>query len=252
MKKSHRDPATINLRMIKHRQETDGCPSRECCVELWGDEETFCSIRDLTKFELMYKQDEFIYKMGDPVTSLYVIQSGAIKLEKEVEGGGKHVSGFYFTGDLFGLESVYLEQYHYNAIALKDTWVCEVRLKKLSTLGKSAAAIQHRMNTLLSRKLREIDEHLYSTRHLQTEPRLLDFLNVLCKKNLDYVDDDLNRFVLPMVKADIANYLGMRPESLSRAFRQLEAQGIVKNGQKSKSTVFNKQKILSEVMKKSA
>jgi len=251
MKKSHRDPATINLRMIKNRKETDGCPTRACCVELWGGEETFSSIRDLTKFELIYKQNELIYKMGDPVTSLFVIQSGAIKLEKEVEGGN-HVSGFYFTGDIIGLESVDLEQYHYNAIALKDTWVCEIRLKKLAAIGKSAATIQQRMNTLLSQKLRETDEHLYSTHHLHIEQRLLDFLYVLCKKNLDHADDSLNRFVLPMAKADIANYLGMRPETLSRAFRQLEAQGIVENRLKRKATVIFKQKLLSEVMKKTA
>lgn len=248
MKKSNRDPATINLRMIKNRKETDGCPTRACCVELWGGEEIFSSIRDLTKFELIYKQDEFIYKTGDPVTSLYVIQSGAIKLEKEVEGGN-HVSGFYFPGDIIGLESVDLEQYHYNAIAIKDTWVCEIRLKKFTTIGASAATIQQRMNTLLSRKLREIDEHLYNTRHLRIEQRLLDFLNLLCTKNLDYVDDSLNRFVLPMAKSDIANYLGMRPESFSRSLRQLEAQGIVKNTTKRKSTIINKQKLLSDVVK---
>jgi len=252
MKKLNRDSAAINLRMIKNLKEVDVCPTRACCVELWGGEEIFNSIRNLTKFELVYKQDEFIYKMGDPVTSLYVIQSGGIKLEKEVEGGGTHVSGFYFSGDIIGLESVDIEHYHYSAIALKDTLVCEMRLKKLATQDESTVAIQQRMSTILSRKIREIDEHLYSTRQLHIEQRLLDFLYFLCTKNIEYVDNRINHFVLPMPKSDIANYLGMRPESLSRVLRQLESQGIVKNGQKSKSTVFNKQKILSEVMKNSA
>jgi len=252
VKKTRRHPATTNLHMIKNRQETDTCPTRECCVELWGDEETFCHIRDLTKFELIYKQDEFIYKTNDPVTSLYVIQSGAIKLEKEVEGGDNHISGFYFTGDLVGLESLGHKQYHYNAIALNETWVCEIRLQKLATLGKSALTIQQRINTLLSRKLCEIDEHLYSTRHLHIEQRLLDFLNVLCTKNIDHAGDSPDRFVLPMAKADIANYLGMRPESLSRAFRQLQSRGIIKDRLKRKTIVINKQKLLSGVMKKSA
>lgn len=252
MKKSHRDPATVNLHMIKNRQETDDCPNRACCVEMWGGEEIFSSIRDLTKFELIYKQDDFIYKAGDRVTSLYVIQSGAIKLEKEVEGDDNHISGFYFTGDIIGLESADLEQYHYNAIALKDTCVCEIRLKKLDTLGISTAKIQQRMSARLGQKLREIDEHLYNTRHLHIEQRVLDFLKVLCEKNLAHTDDSNNRFVLPMAKADIANYLGMRPESLSRAFRQLESQGIVKNRLKRKTTEIDKQKVLSELIKISA
>jgi Mn-dependent DtxR family transcriptional regulator len=77
-------------------------------------------------------------------------------------------------------------------------------------------------------------------------------LNLLRTKNLDYADDNLNQFVLPMAKSDIANYLGMQPESISRALRQLESQGLVKNNTNGKLTIINKEKILSEVMKISA
>jgi CRP/FNR family transcriptional regulator len=244
MKKSNRDPATISLHMIKNRQDTDSCPTRGCCVDLWGGEEIFCSIRNLTKFELVHKQDEFIYKMDDHATSLYVIQSGAVKLEKKMEDGSNHVSGFYFTGDLIGLESLGLDQYNYNAIALKETLVCEIRTHKLATLGESSLPALQKINTLLSRRLREIDDHLYSTRHLYTEQRLLCFLNALCNKNLEPIDDSATLFHLPMSKADIANYLGMRAESLSRAFRQLENLEIVKSRQMGRSTVINKQKLL--------
>ena len=213
-------------------------------MDLWGGEEIFFSIRNLTKFELVYKQNEFIYKMDDHATSLYIIQSGAIKLERKMEDGSNHVSGFYFTGDLIGLESLGLEHYNYNAIALKETWVCEIRTHKLATLGESSLPVLQKINTLLSLRLREIDDHLYSTRHLYTEQRLLCFLNALCKKNLEPIDDSATLFHLPMSKADIANYLGMRAESLSRAFRQLENLEIVKSRQMGRSTVINKQKLL--------
>ena len=244
MKKSHRDPATFNLRMIKNRKETDVCPTRKNCVELWGSEELFCSIRDLTKFELIYKQDEFIYKAGDPVTSLYVIQSGAVKLEKEIDGGGNHINSFYFTGELIGSESLGFEQHQYSAIALKETWVCEIRLQKLAMLGQSATAILQKINTLLSQNLCELDEHHYNNRHLHLEPRLLNFFNVICKKNLDSVDQSFNRFKLPLTKKDIANYLGMRQESLSRAFRQLKNKGIVKDSSNKRTLVIDKQKLM--------
>lgn len=247
MKKSHRDPATTNLRMIKNRQETDSCPTRACCVELWGGEETFNCIRNLTKCELIYMQGEFIYKTGDLVTSLYVIQSGTIKLEKEVEGSGSHVSGFYFTGDLIGLESLGHEQHHYSAIALKETWVCEIRFQKLATQGESALTIQEMISAQLSRNFHALDKHLYSTRYLNTEQRLLGFFKSLCEKDLDSIDYSLNNFILPMTKTDIANYLGMRPESLSRVFRQLESEGIVKDRFKRKTVTIDKNKLLNRL-----
>lgn len=247
--KQQRNPATFNLRMIKNRQETDGCPTRKYCVELWGGEDVFCEIRNLTKFELIHQKDEFIYKIDDPVTSLYIIQSGAIKLEKEVGGGGNHVSGFYFTGDLIGSESLGLEQHHYNAIALKETWVCEIRLQKLTALGISSATILQKVNAVLSRNLRELDEHLYNSRYLNTEQRLLGLFNGLCEKDLDPVDDNLNHLLVPMTKTDIANYLGMRRESLSRALRQLESAGIVKSYANTRIIVIDKQKLLNRLGK---
>ena len=242
-----RDPATINLHMIKNKQETDGCPTRKYCVDLWGGEEVFCEIRNLTKFELIHQKDAFIYKTGDPVTSLYIIQSGSVKLEREVAVGGTHVSGFCFTGDLIGAESMGLEQHHCNAIALKETWVCEIRIQKLATLANASATIQQKINEVLSRNLRDLDEHLYSSRHLYAEHRLLGFLNLLCEKDLDLFDKNPNLLILPMMKTDIANYLGMRLESLSRAFRLLKSQGIVKGNLKTRDTVIDKQKLLSRL-----
>ena len=244
MKTHHRDPVTLNLHMIKNKKETDTCPTRKYCVELWGGEETFCSIRDLTKFELIYKQADCLYKAGDPVTSLYVIQSGAVKLEKEIDGGGNHVNSFYFTGELIGSESLGFEKHQYSAIALKETWVCEIRLQKLATLGKSATAILQKINTLLSQNLCQLDEHYYNNRHLHIEPRLLNFFNVICKKNLDPADEGFNQFNLPVTKKDIANYLGMRQESFSRAFRQLKTKGIVVDSNNKRTLIIDKQKLL--------
>lgn len=250
--KQQRDPATFNLRMIKNRQETDSCPIRESCVKLWGGEEQFCSIRNLTKFELIYKKNEFIYKMDEPVTSLYIIQSGAVKLEKIIAGSANHVSGFYFAGDIIGLESVGHEQYQYSAITLKDTWVCEIRLSKLASLDKPAMAIQKRISTLLTQKLCEMDNHLYNTRHLYTEQRLLNFLKETCTKNLTQIDDNLNLYELPIKKEDIANYLGMRSESVSRAFKKLKDHGFVINRFSKKRIIIDRKKLLPEEIKISA
>jgi CRP/FNR family transcriptional regulator len=247
MKTSHRDPATFNLRMIKNKKETDVCPTRKLCVELWGSEELFCSIRNLTKFELIYKENDFIYKTGDPVTSLYVIQTGAVKLEKNIYGSSNNVNSFYFTGELIGAESLGFEQHQYSAIALKETWVCEIRLQKLAMLGESTAAILHKINTLLSQHLCELDEHHYNNSHLHLEPRLLNFLNVVCKKNLDSSGKSLNRLNLPLTKKDIASYLGMRQESISRALRQLKNKGIVLDSMHKRTLVIDRKKLLDNL-----
>lgn len=240
-----RDKATFKMPMIKSKKEADVCPTRKHCVDLWGGEEVFCAIRNLTKFELIHQKEEFIYKKNDPVTSLYVIQSGAVKLEKEIEGADKHVTGFYYTGDMIGSESMGLQNHHYSAIALKETWVCEIRIHKLATLGESATTILQRINLHLSHNLREIDQHLYNSRYLYTEHRVLGFLHSICQNDLDIYDGNVNKLILPMSKTDVANYLGLRLESVSRALKELKKDGIVHDNVKTRAIVIDKQKLLS-------
>lgn len=239
----------FDLRRIKSRDEVHDCPMRNSCVELWGGEEQFCTIRDLPRIEWRYKQGEFVYKKNKPVTSLYIIQSGAIKLEKKVSDDVNHVSGFCFSGDIVGMESIGYEQYRYNAIALNDTCVCEIRINKLSSLGESAAAIHQRISTLLGRKVCEIDEHLYNTRNLDAEQRLLSFLKILCTNKLNRIDSNLNLFEVPIMKIDVASYLGMRPESLSRALAKLVSRGIIKNHTNRNKMIIDKKILLGEKKK---
>lgn len=248
--KQQRNPATSSMRMIKNRQSADVCPTRVCCVNLWGGEKLFSKIRNLTKFELVYEQGDFIYEAGKPVTSLYVVQSGAIKLEKKVEDGISHISGFYFPGEIIGLDSIGHDQYNYNAVALIDTCVCEIRLDKLLSRGESVAAIQKRLSTLLSIKLREVDEHLYKTRYLYSEQRLLSFFKMLCTKKHEQTGGNKDLYKLPMMKSDIANFLGMRSETLSRAIRKLEEKGIINGNFPQKTLVVNKLKLLPKKTKK--
>jgi CRP/FNR family transcriptional regulator len=249
-KKQQCKSAISNLRVIKNRRNVDECPSRTCCVNIWGGEELFSEIRNLTKFELIFEQGEMVYEAGKPVTSLYVVQSGAVKLEKKVEDDISHISGFYFSGDIIGLDSIGHEQYNYNAFALIDTWVCEIRLDKLLSRRRSATAIQKRLNSLLSIKLREIDEHLYKTRYLYSEQRLLNFFKMLCAKNLEKVDGNKNLYKLPMMKSDIANFLGMRSETLSRSIRQLEIKGVVSGNFPQNTLVINRLKVLPKTTRK--
>ena len=240
------------MRAIKHKNDVDHCPNRSECVELCGGEDNFCTVRDLTKIESLYRPDEAIYREDDPVTALYIVQSGAVKTEMATGSDESHVSGFYFTAEMIGLESLGQERYGYNAIALTDTVVCRLSADKLTKKGSRALALQHRINELVGKKLREIDSHLYHTRQLNTDQRLLGFLQMVCSKNGVIDQHEVKRFELPMAKSDIANYLGMSAESLSRAFRRLEKKEIIKNLRNRKSFEIDSEKAASASLKISA
>jgi CRP/FNR family transcriptional regulator len=75
-----------------------------------------------------YAAGERIYRIEDQLKSLFIINSGSVKVVKVLIGGNCHTSGFFFSGDLIGLEAVYDEKYRYDAIALEQTSVCELPL----------------------------------------------------------------------------------------------------------------------------
>ncbi len=251
-KKRKHNSTIEKVPVIKHKDEVDLCANRGRCVELCGGEENFCAVRDLTKIEAVYGPDEAIYQENDPVTALYIVQSGAVKTVMATDCDDSHVSGFYFTAEMLGLESLGLESYRYNAIALVETVVCKLSIGKLTKKGRTALALQHRINQLVGQKLRDIDRHLYRTRRLTTEQRLVDFLQTVCEKYSASVDLDVKGIELPMTKFDIANYLGMAPESLSRALQSLEKQGVITNLPNRKLIEINTKKFASIAMQLSA
>jgi len=180
-----------------------------------------------------YEAGERIYKIQDKFKSLFIIKSGIVKVEKVDSDGNSHISRFHFSGDLIGLESIGDEQYSYNAIALEKTWVCEIPLDSLNLLGQSIISVQQTMISLLGKRVHQADDMLTQVRYLNSEQRLLVFFEMLCKRYFIQTIDSKKKLHLPMSKGDIASYLGMRPESVSRALRNLQNQGVIHNHLKS-------------------
>jgi len=223
----HSDRAS--LRLIRRKQKCNLCDTQLLCQETWRDRVVMRDVSTLIQSKGPYETGERIYKIQDQFKSLFIIKSGVVKLEKVDNDGNSHISGFYFPGDVIGLESIGDEQYNYNAIALEKTWVCEIPLDRLESLGQSIIAVQQTIITLLGKRVHQADDMLTRGRYLSSEQRLLVFFEMLCKRYFIQTIDSKKKLHLPMSKVDIASYLGMRPESVSRALRNLQNQGVIQN-----------------------
>ena len=218
-----------SLRLIKEKQDCSLCDTHHLCSETWPDQKLISAINTLTTSKGPINIGDSVYKMENQFKSLFIIQSGVIKLEKPLEDGKTHVAGFYFSGDVIGLESVGDEQYNYDAIALDPTWVCEVPYKYFYSDDESANLLKGRIITLYAEKLREANSLLALGKYQTSEQRLLQFLEVLCKRHFSKNLSNTHKLQLPMPKGDIANYLGLRPESISRALQKLQSRGVIRN-----------------------
>jgi len=216
------------LQLIDEALDCNICDSHQKCLGDHLIDEQLEELQSIVLTHGPYKPGEAIFRMEDSFKSLYAIRSGSVKLESILEDGKTTVKGFFFPGELVGVEAIGDTKYGDDAIALELTTVCEIPFERLEALCGTLPELQHEILTLLGHKIRASNNAIINGHHLGSEKRLLRFLQDLSLNQHPHTVGNAN-LRLPMSKGDIANYLGLRPESLSRALSKLQAEGIIKN-----------------------
>jgi CRP/FNR family transcriptional regulator len=222
-----------SLRLVKGKQDCESCDARKLCLNAWLDRELISDLEQIDLARGTYQKGRAIHKLEDHFGSIFIIQSGSVKTVKTFEDGTCHVNGFYFPGDLLGLDSIGNKRYNYDAIALETTEICKIPYARLEVLSASIPRLQQKIISLLSSKIHHTNNLLIDNRYLSADKRLLLFLKSLCERNLMQTRNGKRRLYLPMPKSDIASYLGIRAESLSRILKTLQKQGVIRNRFKS-------------------
>lgn len=225
-------PHAPNLRLVREHLDCTRCGTCPCCLKSWLDPDTLRAVAETSLIRGPFAAGSAIYRMEDPFRSLFVIEQGAIKTESPLDDGNLHVSGFYFHGDLIGLDSIGEHCYNHDAIALEQTWLCELPFEKLESVGDTHPQLHHTLTRQLGQRIRNSDAVLLRDRYQGAEKRLLLFFRSLCERNLAVVERGRCRLALPMSKTDIASHLGLRPESVSRALGRLQQRGLIRNHMK--------------------
>jgi CRP/FNR family transcriptional regulator len=131
-----------------------------------------------------------------------------------------------------GIDGIGSEYYPADAVALEETWLCELpysEIKKLCSVSDKFHQV------LIQRMGRTINSDVYQwalARNLKAKQKVAWFINNLFNRISSRQVSDLHAIPLPMLKTDIANYLGLAPESLSRALLALEKDGMILNANK--------------------
>jgi CRP/FNR family transcriptional regulator len=178
------------------------------------------------------RRGETIYRAGMPVKSIFFIRKGSVKTEVCTVNGLLEVTAFYLVGELLGVDAIGSEEYPADAVAMEDTWLCELPISQLKALCRMCDEFQQALITRLGRTLNEDVYQWALARNQKAKQKVAWFIFGLFKRiSLRQIADPLT-IPLPMRKTDIANYLGLAPESLSRALHALEEEGVILNHSK--------------------
>ncbi len=172
------------------------------------------------------QKNQPLFEIGDQFTSIFAVRSGAVKTYTIDAEGEEHVVGFYLPGELVGLDAIGNDQYNTSAKALETSSLCEIPYSKMTELSRQIGNLQVHMYRLLSREIREDQELQLLLSKKTAEERIASFLFNLAER---YRAHRLSAtlFRLPMVRTDIANYLGLAVETTSRIFTRLQQQEVI-------------------------
>lgn len=162
---------------------------------------------------------------GEPNQSLYIIVGGSFRLSKVLEDGRRQVTGFLFKGDFAGVRST--DSSAYTAEALEDSVVCYFPHRYLDEIAIDAPGVKDRLIARGQTEYHKAQDHIVLLGKKTAEERVLSFIELI-GKTIGIDDGPSRRIVpLPMARQDIADYLGLRLETLSRTLAALKQDGRI-------------------------
>jgi len=158
---------------------------------------------------------------GDPATHFFTVTEGAVKLFKLLSDGRCAVTGFLFPGDIFGYSDA--DTYNYSAEAMTPVRLCRFPRRQLDRLFADFPGLESRLLKLVSRELAAAQDLMVLLGRKTAHERVASFLLGLMGRQ----GGKGGWLELPMTRADIADYLGLTTETVSRVFTVLKASGCI-------------------------
>ena len=164
-----------------------------------------------------------VYREGAPADSVFVVMEGTVKCYRSLRSGKRSLCAFLFARDLFGLseEGCYVN----TAQATTDVVMYRLPLDTLTVLLKQDAELQFQFLSKILHELRESQRRTILVNRRDAPGRLAMFLALMAARQGITAGPD-GTVPLPMSRSDVADYLGLTLESVSRAAGQLEKKGV--------------------------
>jgi len=166
-----------------------------------------------------YPQNTEIFGETDPAEYLYRVVSGVVRTSKILSDGRRQIGGFYLPGDVFGLELG--DEHTVAAEAVNDTKVLIVKRRTLVALAANDTTVARELYALTAQELGRVQQRIVLLIKSAQE-RVAGFLLEMMKRV-----PNGNTIHLPMSRQDIADYLGLTVETVSRALTSLQSAAVI-------------------------
>ena len=220
------------------------CSISQLCLPVSLAEAEVEHLDSIIKRNRPLHRGEHLFRAGENFQSLFAIRTGSLKTYTVSPDGEEQITGFHLAGEVIGLDAVYRQSHPSFAMALETTMVCELPFEQLEELSGSIPGLRQQLLKVMSREILEDQELLLLLNKKNAEERLAAFLINLSTRYARR-GRSAQRFLLPMTRGDIGNYLGLTIETVSRLFTRYQKAGLIQaNG---KEVTILEMKTMSEM-----
>lgn len=211
----------IDLRALK--RVCSNCSLRELCVPMGLSRSDVERLDQVVEASRSLHAGDHLFRRGDTMRSLYAVRSGTFKSYTINSGGEEQVIGFHLPGEMVGLDAIHPNTHQCNVVALDTGSACILPFNQLTELADSIPGLQRQIMRLLSKEISVLVPRAADT---TAEERMADFLLDLSRRlgERGYSLTDLH---LSMPRKDIANYLRLATETVSRVLRRFQNEGWI-------------------------
>jgi len=186
---------------------------------------------------MAYPRNTEIFGENEPADYLYKVISGSVRTYKILSDGRRQVGGFYLPGDIFGLE--FSDEHTLSAEAISDAKVLVVKSSALSALAARDPSVAQQLFALTGRELHRVQDRILLLIKNARE-RVASFLLEMAERA-----SENNTIELPMSRQDIADYLGLTIETVSRTLTSLETASAIEVSASSRRIVLRNRAALA-------
>jgi CRP/FNR family transcriptional regulator len=165
-----------------------------------------------------------LFQEGDKISAWYTIRRGTVRLYKLLGDGRRQITGFAMPGDILGLAA--RGGYAYGAEAIDTCELCRMPLADLRRTFERYPQLERRLVELAGEELATAQEQMLLLGRKAPLEKLASFLLSMTARARRAGEPD-NPLYLPMSRGDIADYLGLTVETVSRSFTRLKGEGII-------------------------
>ncbi len=182
---------------------------------------------------------------GDPATYFYNITHGMVRVFKALPDGRRHITGFMSTGQFLGL--AVSGQCAFSAEAMDDVHLCRFNRTALNQVFADFPALERRLLSIAAHELTVAHEQMLLLARKNAVERVASYLlNQVLKLDScpsGKLPASTITLKLPISRADLADYLGLTIETVSRSFAQLKRNGLIDFSNAHAVTLINPQKL---------